>query len=409
MEKATFRTLCLAFLLTSTSVFSQGGTDFTGQVFYHDNYPLSGVNAYLKTTAGNVIDSSTTDAEGIYSFENVTPGTYTITFSTGQQEGGIDLNDAFMVMMKLFNIITLDPVQTLAADVNNSGSITWADYFMILIGYLNQGNPFPQPWVFESITTPIPCESRTGFTTGGGSSSGDVNGSLQPDPKGNPIQLESPFLDYTTNSTGSMEFNLSSPQDLSISGMHLVFSIPEELEIIDIATAIPGAIFNVSDHRLVVTWIDPDRQAADISADSPLLAITARSNKITREGQTYSLKLRDESHFIDHEGTLIQGLKLTLPTLNIHVTQTLSCSAYPNPFSNAANIEFTIEEEGQVIIGLFDQAGRMVMEVENGFFSAGQHLVKIDGSRLFPGIYHYRATMAGSDGNFAVGTLIKSK
>ena len=409
MEKATLRTLCIVLFLASTSVFSQGETDFTGQVLYHYGYPLSGVNAYLHNSAGNVVDTAVTNSTGFYEFADVTPGTYTITFSTQQPEGGIELNDAYLVMLKLMNLYTFTPIQTLAADVNNSGTITWSDYFMILISYLNQGNPFPHPWVFQSITTAIPNESRSIFTTGGGSSSGDVNGSLQPDPKSNPIYIESPFKDITKSPANPLEFSLTCAENTVISGMHLVFDIPEGLEITNVKSAIPSANIYNSGNRLSVTWIDQNRNGVEISNGTPLVMINAQVNRISRNDQSFGIYLKDQSHVIDGEGNIIQGLKLSMPVLNVHFIDQITCSAYPNPFSTSATIEFSQPEDGQIIISLFDQAGRQVQEIANTYFQAGQHQVKVDGTRLFPGIYHYSVRMEGSDQNFVVGTIIKSK
>ena len=161
MEKFTLRGLCLGLILLSTTAFSQGGSNFLGRVLYHNNYPMSGVNAYLHQPNGTIIDTAITNNQGYYQFSNLNNGNYTITFSTNQTAGGIELNDAFLVMLKLMNMITFTPIQTLAADVNGSGTITWTDYFIILIGYLTQGNPFPiGPWVFESTPITIPNPSR---------------------------------------------------------------------------------------------------------------------------------------------------------------------------------------------------------------------------------------------------------
>jgi hypothetical protein len=409
MEKATFRTLCLAFLLFSTSVFSQGGTNFSGQVLYHTNYGLSGVHAYLRVAGGSIIDSTVTNAEGYYEFTNVTPGNYVISFSTQQPEGGVDLNDAFLVMCKILFNTYFTPVQMLAADVNCSGTITWSDYFMILIGYLNQGNPFPHPWVFQSITTPIPVPSRSGFTTGGGSSSGDVNGSLQPDPKSRPVLLESPFLDAIVNSSSTLSFNLTGAENMEIAGMHLVFTIPQDLEVINIESVIPDATVFQSGNHVNITWIDETMKGILIGEGTSIVTISTRARTISRDPRTYSLSLKEDSHFINSEGQIVEGLKLVLPTLNVQMIDKINCEAYPNPFSNNASIEFTLPEGGQVLISLFDQAGRQVQQLANGFFPAGKHNVKIDGSRLFPGVYHYTASLLNSCQNISTGTIIKSK
>jgi len=409
MEKRTFRTLFLILLLTNTSVFSQGETDFIGQVFYHNNYPMSGVNAYLHEQGGAIIDTAVTDIDGNYEFENVTPGNYTITFSTEQSAGGVELNDVFLVMLKLMNLYTFNPIQTIAADVNNSGTITWQDYSMILIGYLNRGIPFQNPWVFESISTPIPTGSREGFITSKSSSSGDVNGSLQPDPKSNSIFVNNPVVSLTANSSDPIEFNLSGGQNLQIAGMHLAINIPEDLNVISVESPIAAANISISGGQIKATWIDEERQGYEITEGAPLLVIHTQATFTSRDGNSYSLKLDNESHFINIDGELITGVNLILPTINLEVQKELTLSAYPNPFLNYATLDYQLPQDGHVIIALFDQTGRQVMEMENGVCSAGTHQVKIDGHALLPGIYHYSIRFSGSEQYINTGTIIKSK
>ncbi len=409
MEKITLKAIGLIFLLMSASAFSQNTEDFSGQVFYHDNYPMSGVNAYLHNSGGNIIDTAVTNIEGVFEFENVSAGNYTVTFSTEQPEGGVELADAFLVMRKLLNQVTFDAIQTLAADVNGSGTITWADYWMILISYLNQGNEFPTPWVFQSIPVTIPSESRDGFILGGGSSSGDVNGSLQPDPKSNSIFLNNPVVELSAGSSDPIAFNLAGGQNLQIVGMHLSIKVPEGLIVTGVESAISAVKIFTSDNQIKVTWIDKDYQGFEITEGSPLLVIHTRAKELSRDGESYSLKLDEESHFIDLDGNLVQGVSMILPTINLNLLKESTHSVYPNPFTSNTTIEYQVPQDGQVVITLFDQTGRQVMEIENSCISAGTHQVKIDGSYLLPGIYHYSIRYSGNEYFIKTGSMIKSK
>jgi hypothetical protein len=410
MEKATFRSLCLGFLLTSTSVFSQGGSDFLGQVLYHYNYPISGVNAYLHNPSGTIIDTDVTDVNGYYEFENVTAGTYTITFSTSQPEGGIELDDAFLVMLHLLNLYPFTPIQSLAADVNGSGTITWLDYTMILIGYLNQGNPFPiGPWVFESLTTPIPVQTRDGVKTGGGSSSGDVNGSLVPDPKSSPVFIENPVFNVTADPTSPIEFSIKGGQNLQIAGMHLSITVPESLELTSVEPVMPSASIFISGNHVNITWIDDTRQGISLDKGTALVEIHVKSTGQTNDGASYSLKLGDQSHFINANGEVIQGVSLILPTIDLTFENNLTAEAFPNPFFSDFTINYTTNRDGNVTIVLYDHSGRQVRELENGFSPAGSHQLKINGQSLLPGIYHYNIRLSGNQQIVNSGTIIKSK
>jgi hypothetical protein len=370
---------------------------------------MPGAMAHLRNANGNVIDSATTNNYGHYTFQNVAPGNYTITFTTGQNAGGVTLTDAFLVMLKLLNLYTFTPIQTLAADVNGSGNITWTDYFLILIGYLNQGNPFPiGPWVFEQAAVTIPTSARDGFSSRGGSS-GDVNGSLVPDPKTNSIFLNNPVINLTQGPSDPIDFNLSGTGNLSISGMHLVIKIPDGLTLLNVESAIPDANISVLKDQVRVTWLNKSLETYNITGGEPLVVVSAITTGVSRDGDSYSLKLSDESHFIDADGELIPGVNLQLPTINLVTKKDIVMTAYPNPFVSSTNLSYTIPADGQVNISVFDQGGRLVSEIVNGVCPAGNNLVSIDGTYLTPGLYYYRITYNGIDPYTNTGTIIKSK
>jgi len=408
MEKTTFWTLCLSLLLLSTTSFSQSGNNINGQVTYHDNLGMAGVTAYLYDSNGEVTDTVITNNGGHYTFHNVPAGNYNITFATQQPAGGVTLSDAFLVMLKLFNLCTFTPIQTLAADVDGSGTVTWLDYSLILIGYLNEGDPFPVgPWVFEQLQVTMPAAAREGFTTRGGSS-GDVNGSLVPDPKNSSIFLSNPSISLTASSSEPVEFRLSSAGNLNIAGMHLVIDIPEGLSLTGVESRIPGTSISIIKNQVRATWIDESRQGFEIENGMPILVITTKAS-ISSDENNFSLRLSDESHFIDVSGELVSGVTLVLPTININTIKDLAVTVYPNPFTENSNLSYQLPQDGAIIISLFDQAGRRVQEMTNNACSAGKHEVKIDGANLMPGIYHYAIMYSGSEQLINTGTIIKSK
>ena len=306
------------------------------------------------------------------------------------------------------NLYTFTPIQELAADVNCTGTITWSDYFMILVSYLNQGNPFPNDWVFQTASVTIPTGSRDGYISRS-SSSGDVNGNLQPDPKSNPIFLNNPVVNLTADISTPIEFNLSGGQNLQIAGMHLAIRIPADLNVISVESPIPDASIFISQGQIRVTWIDKTRQGFEITEGTPLLVIGTKATDLSRDGQSYSLTLGNESHFINIDGELLPGVSLILPTIDLKIQKDHAHSAYPNPFLNNATVYYHLPQDGHVIIALYDQSGKQVQEMENGVSSAGSHQVNIDGSSLLPGIYHYSIRFSGNDQYISTGTMIKSR
>lgn len=372
---------------------------------------MSGVNAYLHQPDGTIIATAITDNQGYYQFSNLNNGNYTVTFITNQTAGGVELSDAFLVMLKLMNMITFTPIQTLAADVNGSGTITWTDYFIILIGYLTQGNPFPiGPWVFEStpITIPNPC--RDGIITKAGSSSGDVSGSLQPDPKINSFSIETPTNNITSsNDLEPISINLTTNQILDIDGMYLSFRIPDNIEIIDIETPVPDANICITGDKVNVTWLDRTQKGFSFEEGSDIISIRVKAKECVREGQEINLVLDDKSHFIDQNGNLIQGASLTLPIIQVTFDKSHGYTVYPNPFMDKITFDLNLTEEKQVIVSMVDLTGRKVMELDKGLMPSGRQQIQVNCADLKPGVFQYLVTAGDDHEVIASGTLIKSK
>ena len=67
-----------------------------------------------------------------------------------------------------------------------------------------------------------------------------------------------------------------------------------------------------------------------------------------------------------------------------------SLGNYPNPFSETTNIIFTLEEEGNVRITIWDLNGRLVQEVANGLYAAESHQETWNASNYASGVYFCR-------------------
>jgi hypothetical protein len=63
---------------------------------------------------------------------------------------------------------------------------------------------------------------------------------------------------------------------------------------------------------------------------------------------------------------------------------------YPNPFNPVTNIKFSLPEDAQVSIKIYDVLGSMIDEILNQEFKAGFHKVEFNASQYASGIYIYR-------------------
>jgi hypothetical protein len=81
---------------------------------------------------------------------------------------------------------------------------------------------------------------------------------------------------------------------------------------------------------------------------------------------------------------------------NILHPSSFTLSAYPNPFNPQTTLSFTLPQQGNVKLDIFDVNGRKVKELTDEVLSAGEHHVTFDGSSLPSGIYFARMNFAGT-------------
>ncbi|HEY3294988.1 MAG TPA: T9SS type A sorting domain-containing protein [bacterium] len=67
-----------------------------------------------------------------------------------------------------------------------------------------------------------------------------------------------------------------------------------------------------------------------------------------------------------------------------------SLSAYPNPFNPNTSLTFTLPEASRVNLSVFDCTGRLVSDLANASFAAGEHRLNFNGANLPTGVYLVR-------------------
>lgn len=64
-----------------------------------------------------------------------------------------------------------------------------------------------------------------------------------------------------------------------------------------------------------------------------------------------------------------------------------SFEVFPNPVANTSTVSFNLKQSGNVIVELYNSAGKRVMQIANGTFNAGQNKVNLNSNELDNGIY----------------------
>ena len=77
---------------------------------------------------------------------------------------------------------------------------------------------------------------------------------------------------------------------------------------------------------------------------------------------------------------------------------------YPNPFNMSTVVRYSIPEEAEVLIKVFDVAGREIETLVNTKQVAGTHSVGFGNTDLSSGTYFYRLVAKTSNGNTTIET-----
>lgn len=73
---------------------------------------------------------------------------------------------------------------------------------------------------------------------------------------------------------------------------------------------------------------------------------------------------------------------------------------YPNPFNPTTNIDFALPKDGNVKISIFDNSGKLVTTLADGFRSAGNYTVQLNAANLSSGVYFYKLSFSGEGAIF---------
>ena len=107
--------------LTTSYVWGKSywSRNVTGQITYDNaaNTPMSNTTVYLKTQAGAIVESTTTNVSGNYTIYAVN-GIYVLDGSTTKTYGGLDAVDAVRIRQNVSNIYPFTPLQYKAANVD---------------------------------------------------------------------------------------------------------------------------------------------------------------------------------------------------------------------------------------------------------------------------------------------------
>ncbi|NND70190.1 MAG: T9SS type A sorting domain-containing protein [Rhodothermales bacterium] len=139
----------------------------------------------------------------------------------------------------------------------------------------------------------------------------------------------------------------------------------------------------------------------------PISAVYSGSNEVTLEfsgesgGIASGFKIRNISmRFSDREPTEILQDAYETSSLTL-------LGNFPNPFNPSTTISFTLEQNANVSVEVFDMLGRRVFSAPKSFVNAGtSRRIELDGSRLASGNYVYRVIAETESERFETSSMM---
>jgi hypothetical protein len=392
------KTLLTILLAITIGQIASAGT-VSGVVLYQGDSarPINNVVVTLRGSDYSSFAVYTTGPNGHYEFLNVPNGTYTIRGVKTQPGGGVTMLDATLVFLHILGFYPFNDIQTLAADVNGSGSITLTDYSMIMYHVL-RNTPFPVgEWVFlsETFTVNELKDSRPGGISG--SSAGDVGGVFVPGTRN--------LGAYPMSNAGSIKVSAEEPfnvsikatQSMSISGTGLIINYPsDKVSIQSVDFPMANYEYVVDGNQVRLIWNDPTGTNLELKGGAEFVTLHCIANANFTDGMTANFTLDGNTSIVSNTYTEITDAGLQAPVIE-YTKPSLRLSNFPNPFGPSTTLAYYLPENGPVTIAVYDQNGRAVRNYNLGELTEGYHSLTIEGSGLTPGSYFCRITLSGTN------------
>lgn len=292
---------------TITGVLSYNNSGSQGMG--NSTIQLFDINGILQGT-------TSTGANGSFTFSNLSNGTYTLHASTLATWGGVNSLDALTTLEHFVNLVQLTGLKLHAADVDNNNFINSLDALYTAKRFVGIINSFPAgDWYFESPSVII-TSSGTYTQNLQGICYGDCNGSYVFAAK-SPASITQ-ITGGTTNvrEGASMMVPVKVNKNISLGAISLIIDYPEnELSIEDVITTTGkgNLVYKAEAGELKIAWFSLD--AMNLNPGDIMLWVKVKPNKGLAIGKEMRLNINGRSVLGDIEAKTIKDVTLSVPIL----------------------------------------------------------------------------------------------
>ena len=372
----------------------------TGKLLYDNTSqtPINGQKIVLTNISSNIsatdpINTTITDADGNYVFNNVKPGNYIITPQISLSVGGFDPLDGLLCNKFSNNLYSFtDQLLKRASYVSTEKDVNPTNADLINQRYTGLITSYQQPdWMYIHDTIHV---SNTNVVHNCSVvCTGDVNGSYDFSSRN--------LTDFSFSAIGNINMQLNKEFELpvyinnkvTIGALGLSLTCSDTMfQILDVIPNLSGLIYKVNGNNVKIAW-SADVEGYSIQTTSPLFYLKIISKGIVF-GQELSFTADNGSLMTDFNGKVFPNENIVIPKLLFNnKSNVFSISNFPNPFNGNTNIQFLIPTDSQVNIKLYDYTGRQVSTIVNEYMKAGSYFIPFSATGLHSGIYLYRTEL----------------
>lgn len=382
---------------------------------WSDNKPIAGINVRLQQINAEYSRTSTTQANGRYSFDNLQPGSsYSIKplDNSATCMAGVSTADLVKIQRHILGIKKFDtPYNFIAADANNSLSISASDMLEIrkLILGINQTLPNNRCWVYvdnkqaPDMGNPFNFKEKVEYFNIASSSiegdftivkMGDVNDSyislngLKPRSDAN-VDLSVDNVEMTKGTEYLIPVYIN--HEKGIEGIQ--FTIKYNMENMVFTgyenSQIDPTESNFGYHQMkngyiTFSWNTFSGKSFDSKTPALYLKFKALNNTITFGNLEINSDITTALSVIDEE-----EIPVSFRFENNTVNEFKVYQNNPNPFTDETTISFNLPEEGNAEIKVLDARGKQLF-IKNSNFSKGMNHVQLQRNDLnSKGVLYY--------------------
>ncbi len=384
-----------------------GGTvvSIKGSVNRSNNEPMRQVNLAIKNSTQQILKQSKTDDQGKYAFEEIalSPELYIEASLDGEPLEGVTTYDIVLIQKNILGKqVFVSPYQYLAADVNNSGSVTSKDISDLrkLILEVKAELPCKTIWnfvpesnIFEDTSNPWGekkfIELKELLQNPGAANfiaykKGDVDNSASIGLSN--IKQRTSSLHWTIGEAILMNtdylYPVTANQFMSLEGFQTSLKSKDIMEIVSAALEIESGNYSINNGVLNLSW--SSGQAININPKEILFYIksTKQNNQFTLLEKSWN----SEAYLKDGNYSLIFQRSKQSAIINTFVLG----QNIPNPYYDKTVIPVEVSESCSMTLYIHDLTGKLVYS-KPVVFEKGINYIPVDMTMISnKGIYLYK-------------------